>query len=263
MGQVDDNGALLLGTESFDIYLGSDGRPFWNPEIGDWDYQLYSGLVDYPAIGALFSDLETMQSYDIIVINCGANVDYASFGDPQFLSRIRAFVQGGGRLYVTDQSYNFVEQAFPDFLLFQNSVDADPSIPEPLNAAYVGLSDITSATAVRDSGLAAWLGGLGALNDNGTLHVEDFLGGWSVMVQPHATQNGSQVKVWVEGPVTYEAPDPEVEFGSLRVEGVVRPLTVSFPYGSGKVIYTSYHTAGTPHPGFTPQERVLEYLLFL
>ncbi len=99
---------------------------------------------------------------------------------------------------------------------------------------------------------------MGALNPDGTVHLQDFLWGWSVMVGPHTGQIGNQCKVWVEAPVSWW---PDVLYPET-LDSAVRPLTVSFHYGLGKVIYTSYHTDGEPHPGFTPQERILEYLLF-
>jgi hypothetical protein len=263
LGAVDDNGVLVIGTERFDIYRSNDGYTVWNPEWEGWDYLNFP--ESYPRFETLFADLETMRRYDVIVVNCGLDIyapDY--FADPAIAARVRAYVEGGGRLYVTDQSYNFVEQAFPEYLRYQAAADfvGDPATPEPINSALVGIGGITTEASVRDAGLAAWLGGFGALNDNGSLHVGDFWGGWTVMVGPHATPAGGTVKTWVEGPVSFDSYDTADGYTSTLVEGAIRPLTVSFPCGLGSVIYTSYHTDSEPHPGFTPQERVLEYLLF-
>lgn len=262
MGQVDAHGSLLLGSETFDIYVSSTNRPVWSDELQDYSWEEYP--ANYPPDADLFANLAALRQYDIIVINCGS--DQQSLyepGEPGVAWNLREFVRLGGRLYVTDLSNNFVEQAFPGFIRFQAGGTDRPSVPEPLGAAWVGLGGITSDAAVRDATLAAWLGGVGALNDDGALHIEDFLGGWAAMSGPEPTAEGGQVKVWVEGPVTVEVPDPDMNGQTLTLEGVVLPLTVSFPFGNGKVIYTSYHTAGMPHPGFTPQERVLEYLLLL
>lgn len=262
MGQVDSHGSLLLGTEMFDIYVSATNRPVWSDEFQDFSWEDYP--ASYPYDTALFSNLAALRQYDIIVINCGS--DQQSLyepGEPGVAWNLREYVRLGGRLYVTDLSNSFVEQAFPEFIRFQAGGTERPFVPEPLSAAWVGLGGITSDAAVRDATLAAWLGGVGALNDNGALHIEDFLGGWAAMAGPEPTAEGGQVKVWVEGPVTVEVPDPDMNGQTSTLEGVVLPLTVSFPFGNGKVIYTSYHTAGMPHPGFTPQERVLEYLLLL
>jgi hypothetical protein len=262
MGQVDAHGTLVLGTETFDLYVSESYRPVWNDELESFDYLPYP--ESYLRDTELFANLAAMRRYDVIVINCGADqLSLYEPGEPGVTWNLREFVRLGGRLYVTDLSNNFVEQAFPEFIRFQAGGTESPSVPEPLCAAWVGWGDITSEAAVRDATLAAWLGSLGALNDNGSLHIEDFLGGWAAMAGPEPTGEGGQVKVWVEGPVTIDVPDPEMNGQTLTLEGVVLPLTVSFPFGNGKVIYTSYHTAGMPHPGFTPQERVLEYLLLI
>lgn len=258
MGAVDERGALVLGTETFDIYQGGGGVPVWNAEYEYWEY------LDFPegyrTADALLGSLEAMRAYDLIVLNCQVDFSYADFEDPGFAARVREYVRLGGKLLVTDLSYNFVEQPFPEFVRFMAGGEDAPSVPEPVGAAGVGMGGITTEAAVRDAGLAAWLGGLGALNDNGTLHVGDLWGGWAVMSAPEPTPEGGQVKVWVEGPVTYDGYDDQGNYE--LVEGATRPLTVSFPFGAGEVIYSSYHTSGEPHPGFTPQERVLEYLLF-
>jgi hypothetical protein len=262
MGQVDAHGSLLLGTETFDLYVSQTERPVWDNVAEDFTRESYP--ASYPSDTVLFANLAAMRQYDVIVINCGSDQQSLyETGEPGVIWNLREFVRLGGRLYVTDLSNNFIEQAFPEFIRFQAGGNEGPSVPEPLCAAWVGLGGITSDAAVRDATLAAWLGGIGALSDNGSLHVEDFLGGWAAMVGPEPTSEGGQVKVWVEGPVTLEIPDPEMNGQYITLEGVVLPLTVSFPFGNWKVIYTSYHTAGMPHLGFTPQERVLEYLLLL
>ncbi|HEY3490077.1 MAG TPA: carboxypeptidase-like regulatory domain-containing protein [Candidatus Deferrimicrobiaceae bacterium] len=262
MGQVDAQGTLLLGTEKFDLYLGNSSRPVWNEEWQDFSWDPYP--EGYPTDNVLYANLASLRRYDVIVINCGANQEWLSApGEPGVKSNLREYVRLGGRLYVTDRGNNFVEQAFPEFIRFQEGGDTVPSVPEPLDAAWVGLGGITTDAAVRDASLAAWLGGLGALNDNGALHVEDFLGGWAVIGAPEPTTEGGKVKVWVEGQVTIQVLDPQGSGSYVEVDAGIRPLTVSFPFGQGTVIYTSYHTAGMPHLGFTPQERVLEYLLLL
>lgn len=259
MGQVDDNGALVLGTEQFDIYIGGGGRDgayymVWNPENEAWDSLAYPDT--YPLASELFADLATMRQYDVIVINCGT-ADGSILQDPEVAGRIHDFVQQGGRLYVTDRSYDFIEQVFPNYIRFQNGGDLPPSTPEPMDAGEAGVEEITSDATIRDSGLSGWLSNLGVLNPDGSVRIEDFLYRWAVMVGPHVGTIGSQCKVWVEGLVRWYAGEDD----TVTEEGV-RPLTVSFHYGTGKVIYTSYHTAGSPHAGFTPQERILEYLLF-
>ena len=44
----------------------------------------------------------------------------------------------------------------------------------------------------------------------------------------------------------------------------IYPMTLGFPYGCGRVLYTTYHTVGEmsgPHAGLEVQERILVYLI--
>ncbi|HEY5995602.1 MAG TPA: carboxypeptidase-like regulatory domain-containing protein, partial [Candidatus Deferrimicrobiaceae bacterium] len=153
MGQVDDNGALLLGTETFDLYVSATNRPVWNDALQDFSWDEYPG--NYPSDSVLFANLASMRQYDVIVINCGS--DQQSLyepGEPGVIWNLREFVRLGGRLYVTDLSNNFVEHAFPASVRFQAGGTDSPSVPEPLCAAWVGRDGITSDAAVRDATLA-------------------------------------------------------------------------------------------------------------
>jgi len=42
------------------------------------------------------------------------------------------------------------------------------------------------------------------------------------------------------------------------------PLTLTFPYGCGKILFTTYHTVGEmggPHPELLMQEKILVYMI--
>lgn len=87
-----------------------------------------------------------------------------------------------------------------------------------------------------------------ALNANNTIRIGDFLSGWAVMNSVH---NGQDTKIWLTGPVSFSGGSGD------------RPLTITKTVGSGKVLYSSYHTAHScPTTGAWPQERVLQYLVF-
>ena len=57
-----------------------------------------------------------------------------------------------------------------------------------------------------------------------------------------------------------------VEGNFILDPGRTLPLTVTFPYESGKVLFSTYHTVGdgsgsSGHDGIYPQEYVLLYLI--
>jgi hypothetical protein len=229
MGSVDDEGVLTLGTENFDLYSGS----------GD--------LPDYPGMEALLSDPQKMATYNIIFINCGADQNIIT-SNPGIIKNIKDYVNNGGAMYITDLSYDFVEQTFPEKIDFFGSDGTPANEAEGMWAADVGMDGITTEATVLDVTLKGWLNNRKALNADGTVHIEGFMSGWAVMND--VTTDGT-AKKWIEGNVELES----------SASGV-RPLTVSFNYGKGKVLYTSYHASESDHIDLLPQELILSYLVF-
>ncbi|HHG74979.1 MAG TPA: hypothetical protein ENK22_08030 [Persephonella sp.] len=245
-----NSGRLEPGTEKFDLY--------------DGDYSLDD--TKYPNFDDLFVDKDMdgkpdIYKYDIVFINCGTGYENDILTDSSKISIIRDYVEQGGRLYVTDLSYDFVEQVFPEFIDFYGS-DSTPEIdPENMDAAQVGNAGITTEADVLDNTLADWLATVTCVDSSNNpvdcintstnkVHIEGFLGGWAVINGPHPSHS-SDVKIWVKGYVSWSSGSGE------------KPLTVSFPVGKGKILYTSYHTEPTYYiNGLLPQERILQYLVF-
>lgn len=283
-GDLNSDNHLKYGTEKFTIYTGGGGR---DSELTD--------TTKYKASSTLFGDITEMKKYNIIFINCGAKdpstgtlaATVASKALPSThhvfkglaagtISNIQTYVQDGGRIYVTDLAYDFVEQAFPSVMDFEGGSSADSATAESDDAAEIGTSGIAADSTVKDATMKSWLskqtsntvsasattpnsgactttanGNSTALNSDGaTIRIGDFLPGWAVM---NSAYSGSDTKVWLEGPVQFT--------GSSGT--VTRPLTVTKTVGSGKILYSSYHTSHScPTSGVWPQERVLQYLVF-
>ena len=245
-GTVDESGALISGTEKFTLIDG-------NFSLNDSAYQNFDFTL---------GSIDELKKYDLIVINCGNSYE-DMLVDASVIARIKQYVNEGGRIYVTDQSYDFVEQAFPEYVDFLGSDAVAGTDPEVRNAAEVGDDGITTDATILQSPLVSWLGNVrcgsstvptntgSCLNQDGTVHIEDFLVGWAVINGAHPSKT-SAITFWIQGNVSW----------SFLASSGVKPLTLSFPYGSGKVLYSSYHTAGTAHPYLVPQERILQYLIF-
>jgi len=242
-------GELILGTEQFDLYDG-------DYTLNDASYKNFDALVTSP---------EAMSQYKVIFINCGN--DYESLlNDSTVVGNIKNFVNAGGSLYVTDLSYDFVEQVFPEFIDFYGS-DATPAAnPETIDEAQVGTSGISVDATVLDDTLKTWLQGRGALNPSGTVSIAGFLSGWAVM-----NGVGSGTKSWIRGSVQYSGLSVTKQASrAAHSQSIIlrasttgeKPLTISFSYGSGKVLYSSYHTQEDPSPTLRPQEYILAYLVF-
>lgn len=186
-------------------------------------------------------------SYDIVFVNCGT-AEWILLA-PENVALIREYVAGGGRLYVSDLSYDVAERAFPEYIDFYGDDDEE-------GAAQVGPwpSSQTVDATVKDPGLAAWLAtrdcGVGGCidTDTNTVKLGGFLPGWAVMLGAEATPQGGTVKVWVDA--YFET------LGRL-------PLTVSFAHGGGLVLFTSYHNFADEDADYLVAQRyVLEYLVF-
>ena len=250
-GEVDESGGLILGSEQFDMFDG----------YGDLD-------SSYPPFSALFDNnpgtgMARIYDYDIVFINCGAEEDPDFFegavrpDDENVTAVLRDYVQKGGRLYATDWAYDYIEQAFPEFLDFYGD-DGQASEPELLDAAQMGEDGIILENAeILDENLQAFLANSrcsdrpagDCLNTDGSLYIEGFLSGWAIL---HGTHEGvSGVKLYTQGEVT-----------SVNEETFIKPLTASFAFGTGYVFFSSYHSEDSSSAGLLPQERVLQYLIF-
>lgn len=248
-GMVDDFGLLEMGSETFTLYDG-------NNTLDDGTYKNFEDVLLDPT---------ELAKNDIIFINCdqfglGSELDTDTATK---LANLRQYVEDGGKIYVTDLSYDYVEQAFPDYVDFQG----DDAVP---GDAENGFDREDPNAKVNNSDLAAWLDNItvntgnpddncfdttingknGARNEDGSIFIADLLGGWAIMDGEEAAPAGPMTQ-WIQG--------TDLEGAALR------PLTATFEVGSngGRVLYTSYHTADTcPTQGFWPQERVLQYLVF-
>lgn len=288
---------LEIGSEKFSLFRGGDSS---------LDTELAAkGTDTYKTANSLFSDLTLMKTFDIIFINCGAteptslssslaagdSTKHLSHGDYHTLvksiggtgaldatlvSNLQSYVNAGGRLYVTDLAFDFIEQPFPEVMDFAGNTDENTTAAETDDdQVEVGTSGIISDATVKNDTMKAWLTGRAsntidsstspnsgactttaggkssALNSDDTIRIGDFLSGWAVMENAY----DSSTTVWLEGPVTFSA----------QSTATTRPLTITRKVGSsgGKVLYSSYHSAHScPTSGFWPQERILQYLVF-
>ena len=238
--------------------------------LQDGSYTLFEGakvLKSTPArptFSSLVRNLGQMKSYNIIFINCTDNTFESELNNPQVVSNIKQYVQSGGRLYVTDWSYDWIERidTFSPYVDFEPG--ASGPAPEKANAAALGKGEIKVQADIKDSKMRQWLTLFPGAAKNGRAVIEHFLAQWVIMHKLH-----KETKTWVEG---------VVQFGSGQQ--AKRPLTVTFNFKScGKILFSSYHTEGRdaelkaypfppkPFPqycgnSFSPQDRILEYLIF-
>ncbi len=230
-------GQLKRGTEKFDLYDGN------NPSATNTVAKLF--------VDANNDGKADIFGYQIVFFNCG--LDELSVLTPSNIATLRQYVESGGRIYASDLAYDLIEQVFPQYVDFLGSDTTAAISPEASGAAEEGTSGIT-VNATVDPQLLAWLRnqsciGGSCVNADGTVKIEGFLDGWAVINGAHA--GVTNVKTWASGAVTYTG-----------ASNVVKPLTVSFGVGTGRVTYTSYHNEAAVGAELEPQQRILQYLVF-
>jgi len=227
---------------------------------------------------------DNIMKYDIVFINCGqsgGSWDTIAQTRRELLHR---YVSNGGRLYVTDMAYDFIEQPFPDKIAFLADQGA---VSGAIDAAEHGKESALQKGTVMDDNLEEWLSTNfpGEINNNAEVNIVGWLQNWVVVDEFDPSPSNADPEVyrdkdlWVQGEVTYNDNVTET-----------KPLTISFnidPPGTadlkaadrlscGRVLFSSYHTfkegdpgtvtdAGVPDGGtgseISVQERILEYLV--
>jgi hypothetical protein len=179
----------------------------------------------------------TLSQYHIVFIPCGDQADpHATSSTSK--KNLRDYVNSGGKLYVTDWSYEFVHQPFGDYLQWDQETATIGSAAT--------LSEWDAPATAEDHDLAAWLAATG----DPSFQVQ---GNWttitSVNMLPGPDPDGNQAilqpTVWV----------------SAQKGGKTVPTTVSFPQQCGRVLFSTYHTESDQTGPLMAQEKALLYVL--
>ncbi len=210
-----------------------------------------------------------MQKYHVVFLPCGAG-GVANCGDDRMAaastkSALRSFVASGGKLYVTDFSYEYLNQAWPGYTNWTAQKQGVISVPPFGEVAGPDWSKDGRGVACspggwngeakfNDPGIASWLTQSDVIG-SGTVTLD---GNYAVMASVNTVtgkdENGASVlitpKVWTEG----------------KKDGTFIPATISFQDTCGRVLYSSYHTEPSEEGGntagkLTAQEASLLYIL--
>jgi hypothetical protein len=155
---------------------------------------------------------------------------------------MKDFIQAGGKLYVTDWSYEYVNQTWPGFINFRRASGTG------IGSACT-TSQYSGAAQWGDPSLSAWMFAIG--ERNATLE-KSYIRIDSTQAQPGLDENGQQVTI-----------TPKV-WASTVVSGAPRTSTVSFQDKCGRVLYSTYHAEGTDNGGsntLLAQEKALFHIL--
>lgn len=229
LGDVNASGSLILGTETFQLVDG-------NFTLDD---------ATYPDFMDFFGDPANYADFRTIFFNCGNGYESEFFTDPNAATNLKSWISDGGRLYATDWSYDYVEQLFPKSIDFYGTDPGLSSTPEARDAAEAGDSFDTTNATVLDAGMLAWLQAIGATNVDDTVIVEGWLSAWVPI-----DDINTGVKSWAKALVWADGTESS------------RDITLTFGHGSGTIFFSSYHTENFTTADLTPQDRILQYLIF-
>jgi hypothetical protein len=228
----------VRGTEEFTLF-SNGGRAFG---IGIEDFK---DLVRRPLDTA---DQDDLMDFNILFIPCtdGRFADEV-LAEEEVKNNLRSFVAGGGKLYVSDWSYDFIEQVFPEFVDYLG----DDAV---IGSAEDAVAEFWNTTgSIRDADLSSWLTAMGIV-PNEIEYLMSWVAVEGTSVVPGEDDEGNPVDI----------ASMEVIMGDVPGHGS-KPLNVTFNYGCGKVLFTTYHTigalVGSPRPEMITQEKILLYLL--
>lgn len=280
-----DSVLTTLGITEFDCYEGR-ANPYY-PYAGGGSCtaltaaspKLASALVDTTKFGAT-------GSYNMAFISCAPDA-YSTFTTPvgkkslggnagqgfdqtTMTNNTQAWVAAGGRLFVTDTSYDYIAQPYPLDVTWDGPAGVPAGAAQPVDGANLGCSPPNNTTGpttkynvtVDDTTLGAWLQVVGIVpvgsSTTPTVSIDGFYEPWSVIGSiPMSTQ------LIANGSMPMLAPTATYSSNAcLSAPAQNVPLTVQYDVPTcGRVLFSSYHTySGTN--GTPANEKIMEYLIF-
>jgi hypothetical protein len=233
-------------------------------------------------------------SYNMAFVSCAPNA-YATFITPKgqtytapgttttypgqgytqstLTTDTQSWVGSGGRLFVTDTSYDWVAQAFPSSPI---TWEGAAGSPPPIDGANVGCSPPNNTNGpptpytvnIDDPTLAAWLKlPVTGLNfaTSPSVQVDGFYEPWSAMASFVASSTATKI---ADGTMPLDLKSTLANAcysGTANQSMVDVPLTAQFDVPTcGRVLFSSYHTYGKAATGnvSVANASIMEYLIF-
>jgi hypothetical protein len=232
-----------LGFET-DVYCGDEGETY--------------------GARALFGDWERLSGYDVVFVNCGLGLSFASPEGARMAANLQRFVAEGGSLYVSDLAAHLIDAVWPGRVDF--AADSDPA-PEddPCCTCVDCPPECGAQPEARGPGGAC----MGTAPGGQCWNAPPFLGYGFPGERAATVRDPALVQALGRAQLTvdYDSPDwveiarlaPGVE---VLVESAGEPLMVRFGEpGGGRVTYTTFHNEAQAGADVTAILRALVFQL--
>lgn len=205
---------------------------------GSASFDIYNDTSPGAGAPSLLTDWDVLSQYHIVFFPCTEGWHDDHLKQPAVLENLRRFMKEGGRIYATDYSYDVLKRAFPDPLQW---LDDDGSFGSAQGSLY------DAPAQVQDSGLKAWLAaqGINHFVLEASYTVLDSVSDYSAPDEEGNVVTMSPT-VWVNADVP---------------EKGIHPATVSYQYGCGRALFSTYHTEPWGLSSTVAQERALLYVI--
>jgi hypothetical protein len=233
-----------------------------------------------PSFPALLGDGDRLDDYHLAFAPCA---EYATYGVVMTSATVRGnverFVDGGGKLYVTDYAYDVLEQTFPEYVDFaapnggDGNADGHVGDPSYMGLAARGTLMYQSENRALDPYLGSWLLSVGASLDGKVLTTGNWVNlngvgsgeqccdsdGLPVEVTPDVVMSGPNGR----DPLFGNFGPSHDSWEAAERDGANYPHSLRFTYGCGEVMYSTYHTVDFQlrQASLAPQELVLLWLV--
>ncbi|PKN25648.1 MAG: hypothetical protein CVU65_08175 [Deltaproteobacteria bacterium HGW-Deltaproteobacteria-22] len=211
------------------------------------------------------SSPEMLRNYSILLATCGDEATYLT--KPQIQENLRNWVKNGGKLFVDDFAYDWAEQLFPGFMSFKvdYTLDFETGVCGGTERApnevgrCVNYECYDASGYPGDDQLAEWID---VVNRYSPVSMKY---GCNVIHELGTGEQGickTELDPRCRDGLFYDVPKVWMFGTSIRYQD--KPLTVSWNYHCGKVMYTVLHThaEGSSSVGYELllQEKVMMYL---
>jgi len=227
-------------------------------------------------LNELLYDPAELHRYHVIFFACSYNANFDFMEDTTVQNNLRQWVRDGGKLYVSDFAYAVADMVWPEFIWFDDLLHGgcvENQFPDGCNHG----PPFDTPSRANDAAMSDWLFAVDPTTTGSPpTALFETKENWDTIGQLHESYVGDDFdgapvsmlpKSWIEGHWNYTADN--LDGSDYTVDtwdyDTWHPLTVSWPFGCGRVLFTTYHTVGSTsggrHPGFYTQELVLWYLI--